>query len=97
VHTSFVSPTTALALSLSNDPSGWRFSLYIKCIRKGFFLNASGESAQDIIEEALKGKKVDDGEEILSQGFSSYSFTPFPKDKQDANRLASSWLYPSLT
>ena len=41
------------------------------------------ENAQDIIEETMKGKKVDDGEEILSQGFSSYSFTPFPKDKQD--------------
>ena len=41
------------------------------------------DNAQSIIEEALKGKKVDDGEEILSQGFTSYSFTPFPKDKQD--------------
>jgi hypothetical protein len=31
------------------------------------------ENAQDIINEALKGKRADDEEEILSQGFSSYS------------------------
>ena len=39
------------------------------------------ENAKDTIDKALQRKKVDDGEEILSQGFSSYSFTPFEKDK----------------
>ena len=39
-------------------------------------------STQEMIEEAMKGKKDNEEEEILSQGFSSYSFTPFEKDKK---------------
>ena len=38
------------------------------------------QKAQDIIDKALKKKKADDEDEVLSQGFESYKFTPFPKN-----------------
>ena len=38
-------------------------------------------STQEMIQESTKVKKDNDEDEILSQGFSSYSFTPFEKDK----------------
>ena len=39
-------------------------------------------STQEMIQESTKVKKDNDEDEILSQGFSSYSFTPFPKEKK---------------
>ena len=39
-------------------------------------------NTQEMIQESMKVKKEEVEEEILSQGFSSYSFTPFEKDKK---------------
>ena len=39
-------------------------------------------NTQEMIQESMKVKKDKVEEEILSQGFSSYSFTPFEKDKK---------------
>ena len=40
---------------------------------------------EEIVKETQKGKRKDEETEILSQGFSSYKFTPFQKDKQGNN------------
>ena len=40
------------------------------------------KSTLETTQESMKVKKDDDEEEVLSQGFSSYSFTPFEKDKK---------------
>ena len=48
-------------------------------------------STQVMIQESMKVKKDNEEEEILSQGFSSYSFTPFEKDKKGGGGKMSSF------
>ena len=48
-------------------------------------------NTQEMIQESMKVKKDKVEEEILSQGFSSYSFTPFEKDKKGGGGKMSSF------
>ena len=48
-------------------------------------------NTQEMIQESMKVKKDKVEEEILSQGFSSYSFTPFEKDKKGGGGKVSSF------
>ena len=48
-------------------------------------------NTQEMIQKSMKVKKDKVEEEILSQGFSSYSFTPFEKDKKGGGGKMSSF------